>query len=63
MHSPTKKQLEATNQILRYLKGTSSKGILFQKNKQREIESFADVDWVGSIEDNKSTTRYFIKLW
>ena len=63
MHSPTRRHLEAVNQILRYLKGTPGKGLLFQKTSQREIEGFADADWAGSVEDSKSTTGYCTKLW
>ena len=34
MHSPYKKHLEAVYRILRYLKGTLGKGLLFQKTTQ-----------------------------
>jgi len=44
-------------------KGTSGKGLLFRKCDNRKISCYADADWVGSVEDNKSITCYFTKLW
>ena len=63
MHSPRKKHLDAVNQILRYLKGTPGKGLLFSKSENRSVECFADADWAGSVEDSKSTTGYCTKVW
>ncbi|XP_057984616.1 uncharacterized mitochondrial protein AtMg00810-like [Hevea brasiliensis] len=62
MHSPTKRHLEALNQILMYLKGTTGKGLFFKKNERRDVEGFADSDWAGST-DTKSTTGYCTKIW
>ena len=62
MHSLTK-HLDAAYHILRYLKGTPSKGILFRKIKDRGIQGFVDADWASSLEDNKSTSGYCTKLW
>lgn len=44
MHSPTKRHLEAVQQILRYLKGTPGKGLLFRKTDRRDVVGFADAD-------------------
>lgn len=63
MHLPTKRHLEASYHILRYLKGTPGKRLLFKKNQDREIIGYADSDWVGSIEDSRSTSGYCTKLW
>ena len=64
MHAPTKRHMEATNQILRYLKGSPSKGLLFEKTGVRDIISFSDANWAGSVnDDSKSTIEYYTKVW
>ena len=63
MHSPTQRHMNVIFHVLRYLKGTLGKGLMFQKTEQRGIESFVDADWAGSIEDNRSTSGYCTKLW
>ena len=44
--------------ILRYLKGTSGKGILFKKHDHFQVEVYTDVDWVGITIDRRSTSSY-----
>ena len=46
--------------ILRYLKSATGKGILFTKNVDcQSVDAYSDVDWVGAIDDGRSTSRYF----
>ncbi|WJZ80908.1 hypothetical protein VitviT2T_000776 [Vitis vinifera] len=59
MHCPSEDHMNAVTQILRYLKGTSWKGIMFSKNGPLKITGYADVDWAGNISDKKSTSDYF----
>ena len=63
MHSPREAHLEAVYKILRYLKGSPRKGLLFKKNESREVEVFIDADWAGSTEDRRSTTGYCSYVW
>ena len=49
--------------ILRYLKGTLGKGLLFQKSKDRSVNVFTDSDWAGSLIDRRSTTGYCTFVW
>ena len=63
MHSPYKKHLEAVYRILRYLKGTPGKGLLFQKTTLQNIEAYTDVDWAYSIIDKRSTSGYCTYVW
>ena len=63
MHSPRPEHFEVVYRILRYLKGTSGKGILFRKNEDQGIQGFVNADWVGSLEDSKSTSKYSTKVW
>ena len=63
MHSPTQQHLDAAYHILRYLKGTPKKGLLFKKGENRGAEGFADADWAGSVTDSRSTLGFCTKLW
>ena len=63
MHSPTQKHLQAMFHVLRYLKGTLGRGLLFWKTNERGIKGFVDVDWAGSREDSRSTSGYCTKVW
>ena len=63
MHSPYKKHLEAMYRILRYLKGTPGKGLLFQQTTQQNIEAYTDADRAGSIIDRRSTSGYYTYVW
>lgn len=63
MHAPTKRHMEAANQILRYLKGSPGKGLLFKKTGVRDVVGFSDADWAGAVDDSKSTTGSCTKVW
>jgi hypothetical protein len=63
MHDPRETHLEAVYRILRYLKGSPGKGLLFKKNEKREIEIFTDADWAGATDDRRSTTGYCTFVW
>ena len=63
MHSPTSRHLNAIYHILRYRKGTLRNGLMFKKNEDRRVQCFVDTNWVGSLEDNMSTSRYCTKVW
>lgn len=42
--------------ILRYLKGTSGRGILFWKNNHLDLMAYTDADWAGNRDDRRSTS-------
>ena len=48
--------------ILRYLKGTSSIGILFRKNDHLDLLAYTEADWAGDRDDRKYTSGYFTLL-
>ncbi|RVW79412.1 Retrovirus-related Pol polyprotein from transposon TNT 1-94 [Vitis vinifera] len=60
MHNPGEQHMNAVMRILRYLKNAPRKGILFTKNVDHQsIEVYTDADWVGAVDDRRSTSSYF----
>lgn len=59
MHNPQKQHMDAVIRIMRYLKGSSSRGVLFKNNGHLGIEVFTDADWAGNPNDRRSTSGYF----
>lgn len=58
MSTPTVKHWEALEYIFCYLKGASGLSILFSNHSHTYIEHFANVDWVESKIDRRSTMVY-----
>lgn len=59
MHFPQKVHMEAAMRLVRYLKGSVGRGVLFQKQGHLEIEAYTDADWAGNSNDRRSTSGYF----
>jgi hypothetical protein len=59
MHSPSEEHMNVVTRILRYLKSSPGKGILFTKGHNLDVNGYTDVDWAGSIQDRRSTSGYF----
>ena len=59
MHSPKEEHLEAVMRIIRYLKGTAGRGIVYRKNSHLQVMAYSDADWAGCVMDRKSTAGYF----
>lgn len=57
-HDPRQKHLDEVYRILRYLKGSLERGLLFKKSGKRNVEMFTDADWAGDHEDRKFTFDY-----
>ena len=51
MHSPRETHMKAVRRILRYLKSSPGKGVLFARHDHLKIEAYTDADWAGSIID------------
>ena len=62
MQAPYEKHMEVVNKILRYLKITPSKGLMFRKTDRKTIE-YTDSDWTKSVVDRKSTSSYCTFVW
>uniref|UniRef100_A0A2N9FEL3 Reverse transcriptase Ty1/copia-type domain-containing protein n=1 Tax=Fagus sylvatica TaxID=28930 RepID=A0A2N9FEL3_FAGSY len=61
MHKPSTVHFVAAKRILRYLKGTLHKGVLFQPGPLA-LTAFTDADWAGDPSDRRSTSRVIVFL-
>uniref|UniRef100_A0A2N9E1A3 Reverse transcriptase Ty1/copia-type domain-containing protein n=1 Tax=Fagus sylvatica TaxID=28930 RepID=A0A2N9E1A3_FAGSY len=61
MHKPTSTHFVAAKRILRFLKGTLDKGILFQPGPLT-LTAFTDADWAGDPSDRRSTSGITVFL-
>lgn len=51
IHYPSEDHMDVVLRILRYLKSSSGKGLMFSRNGYLNVEGYTDVDWAGSISD------------
>jgi hypothetical protein len=51
---------EAAKQILRYLKGTSTTGVVYTQQAKFTLKAYCDSDWASDVDDRKSVTGYVI---
>lgn len=58
MAKPLDIHLQAAKRALRYLKGTLNYGIYYKIAESGELLAFTDSDYVGDMEDRKSTSGY-----
>ncbi|PNX84014.1 putative copia-type protein, partial [Trifolium pratense] len=59
MHCPSEEHMDAVIRILRYLKSSPGKGLIFSKNNHLNIDGYTDADWAGDAHDRRSTSGYF----
>ncbi|KAL0448264.1 UNVERIFIED_CONTAM: Copia protein [Sesamum latifolium] len=62
MNKLSKTYFATTKRILRYLKGTKNQGVEFKKEENCKLVGYTDSDWVGSVDDRKSTSGYIFCL-
>lgn len=55
MHAPSMSDYNLLKRILRYVKGTVTMGISFNKNTDFALISYSDSDWGGCGETSRST--------
>ena len=55
--------MEAVNRILKYLKTTPGKGLMFGKTDRKIIEAYIDSDWTRFVVNRKSTFDYCTFVW
>ncbi|CAL2258010.1 unnamed protein product [Prunus armeniaca] len=59
LHSPSEVHRDALNRILRYLRSTPGKGLMYSKQGHLDVIGYTDADWAGSQTDRRSTSGYF----
>ncbi|XP_070013629.1 secreted RxLR effector protein 161-like [Nicotiana tabacum] len=62
MHYASEVHLKAAKRFIRYIKGTINYGVKFQKSQNLKLLGYSDSDWVGSVDDMKSTSGYCFSL-
>ena len=55
MHNPKDVHFQAAYRVLRYLKSTLRKGILFKKSVELSLEAYIDAGWDGLVVDRRLT--------
>ena len=67
MSKPGKEHWTAVKRVFRYLRGTSDYGLCYQGrpglDKVLDIRGFVDVDWVGDLDQRRSTSGYVFNLF
>lgn len=58
MHAPHQPHFEAVCCILRYLKGTSGRDLLYKLSHTLSVTGFSNADWAGCCFDKWSTSGY-----
>ena len=58
MHKPSRQHMGAAKRVLRYIRGTLSFGLRYQKVSNCKLISYTDSDWAGCADDRKSTSGY-----
>ena len=54
--TPKENHVQAVKRISRYLKGTINLGLWYPSKKSFSLRAYSDADWVGCVDDRKSTS-------
>ncbi|WVZ92208.1 hypothetical protein U9M48_038291 [Paspalum notatum var. saurae] len=60
MHDPRSGHLDAVYRILRYLKSSPGKGLMFKSHGHLNLEGYCDADWASCLDDRRSTLGYCV---
>jgi hypothetical protein len=58
LNAPTQGHLKAAKRVLRYLSGTTQKGVNFKRGAQLRLWCYSDSDWAGCQVTRRSTSGY-----
>jgi len=62
LNSPCVDHLNAVTRILKYIKGSPGKGLLYGYNDHTGVVCYTDADWAGSPSDIRSTSGYCVSI-
>jgi len=62
LNSPCVDHLNAATRILKYIKGSPGKGLLYGHNDHTGVVCYTDADWAGSPSDRRSTSGYCVSI-
>ena len=54
--NPKESHLIVVKRIIKYVKTTSNFGVWYDKDTNDVFARYSDVDWVGNVDDRKSTS-------
>ena len=67
MSKPGKEHWTTVKRVFRYLRGTSDYGLCYQGrpglDRVLDIHGFVDADWVGDLDQRRSTSGYVFNLF
>ena len=61
--NPSSKHAIATQRLLRYLRKTTSLGIIYSGTQEPKLLGYTDSDWAGNLDTRKSTSGYLFILF
>ena len=61
-NSPCDSHWDVVVWILRYIKGSSGRGLIYENRGHKDIVAYTNVDWVGSPSDRRSTSGYYVLI-
>jgi hypothetical protein len=62
MHDPRDGHLAIVKRILRYVRGTTTSGLLLAAASSTDIVAYSDADWAGCPDTRRSTSGYCVYL-
>lgn len=62
MKSPREGHLDAALRVFRYLKGSSSQGILMSSDENLDLSVYCDSDWSSCLVSRRSLSSFFVFL-
>ena len=61
LENPTSQDVVRLKRVLRYIAGSSNKGIVYGRNYPNSLECYSDADYAGCMETGRSTSGVLVK--
>ena len=62
LNSPRESHWDAVVRILRYIKSSPGRGLIYQSRGHTDIIAYTDADWAGCPSDRRSTSGYCVLI-